>query len=419
MAERAVYHKSDGFRPQTFINISEEEQFDVLYDNGMLKTTVVDKETEQIWQDIFFKINDSFSNEDFGYTICNLSKDEASKELDKTMKCVGNTILFSHLNIDTEDWLHRITEYMVYMDRSIASIPGTVIYWMILEGFFEEDGVVGVKSKQLLQYIQKKKEVIFFHKYINELQTFSELFPFKPLSIEKYHIPDIISLLELYPEGKLNRFVSEGFPKVPKTLSREKIIELLHKHVKTVLNGFNTEELWKNGDVDSIKEFLIESTILENKIASHKILKSIKAEYTTTIKQWLSIQTKLINQLNEIEHLKINPTENSSKSTVEPKVTEHHAKYYAFYYRILTRIEKTEPFLKDENDKFPKAQIMAFADNRFPGISTQQFYSHYRDLENMSNKTMIARSYPKLKEIVAEISGNDADVLHYLKGFPG
>ncbi len=390
----------------------------MLYDNGMLETTVVDKEMEQIWQDIFFKINDSFSNEDFGYTICNLSKDEAAKELDKTMKCVGNTILFSLFNINSEDWLHRITEYMVYIERSIASIPGTAIYWMILEGFFEEDGVTRVKSQQLYQFIKKKSDIIYGHRYISELQTFSELFPFKPLSIDKYHIPDIISLLELYPEGKLNRFVSEQFSKLPKTLSREKIIELLHKHIKTALNGFNTEELWKNGDVDAIKEFLIESTILENKIASHEILKSVKAEYTTTIKQWLSFQTKTINQLNDIEQLKINTPENTSKSTIEPKVTKHHAKYYALYYRILTKIGKTEAFLRDENDKFPKAQIMAFADNRFPGISSQQFYSHYRDLENMNNKTIIARSYPKLKEIVAEISGNDADVLHYLKAFP-
>ena len=80
--------------------------------------------------------------------------------------------------------------------------------------------------------------------------------------------------------------------------------------------------------------------------------------------------------------------------------------------------QMADALLRDEYDKFPKAKIEIFAENRFPGISTQQFYNHYRDLEDMSNKTKIARSYPNLKEIVAEISGNDADVLHCLKEFP-
>ncbi|MBS2099942.1 hypothetical protein [Carboxylicivirga linearis] len=417
MAE--VYIKSLGFKPRTFINIPEEEQFDILYDNGILETIVVDNKTEQIWLDIFFKINENLKDEDFGYETCNLSKEEASKELDINMECVGSTILFILININTEDWFHRITEYMVYMERSIASVPGTVIYWMILEDFFEEDGVTRIKSKQLLQFIKTKNEIIYCHKYIDELQTFSELFPFKLLDIEKLHVPDIISLLELYPKGKLNRFVAEHFIKIPKTLSREKITDLLHKHVKTALNGFNTEEIWKSGDIDTIKEFLIESTILENKITSQEILQSFKAEYATTIKQWLISQKQLINQLNEIEKLQFTTSGNPNEDSKEYKANEHHAKYYSLYFHILIKVGKAKPFLRDENDKFSKAEIMKFAENRFPGISTQQFYNHYRDLEDISNKATIARSYPNLKEIVAEISGNDADIMHYLKEFPG
>lgn len=418
MEGRAVYFKSDGFTPKTFIHISEEKKFDILYDNGMLDISDNHENIEQKWQDIFFEINENINNEDYGYTTCNLAMNEASKEINKTMECVGNTILFVLVNIDTEDWLGRITDYMIYMERSIASIPGTIIYWMILQSFFEEDRVNRAKSKQLLQFILRKNEIIFCHKYIDEIHSFSELFPFKPLRVEKYHIPDIISLLELYPKGNLNRFVSERFPKVPKTLSREKITKLLGKHVITALNGFNAEELWRKGNTDAIKEFLIESTILENKITSHEILQSAKAGYATTIKQWLSSQTKLLNKLNEIEKLKITPAVRTDITHEESKENEHDAKYYALYYRILIKIGKAEPFLRDEYDKFPKAKIEIFAENRFPSISTQQFYNHYRDLEDMSNKTKIARSYPNLKEIVAEISGNDADVLHFLKEFP-
>jgi hypothetical protein len=418
MENKAIYFKSDGFTAKTFINLSEEEQFCILYDNEILGTTEFDNDIEQRWQNVFFNINQNFSNVDFGYTTCHLSKADAAKEVEKTMECVGNAILFTLVNINTEDWFLKITEYLVYMERSIASTPGTIIYWMILEDFFKEVGVIREKSQLLFQFIKRKSEIVCYHKHIDELQTFSELFPFKPLRIDKYHIPDIISLFELYPKGKLNRFIAVRFPKIPQTLSREKITKLLYKHVKTAMNGFNTEELWKSGDIDAIKKFLIESTILENKITSQEVLQSVKVEYTTTIKQWLSSQTKMIHQLNEIEKLQFTPSENTSEPTLKPIASEHHAKYYALYYRILIDIGKAEPFLKDENDNFPKAHIMTFADNRFPGISKQQFYNHYRDLEDMSNKIMIARGYPKLKEIVAEISGNDADVLHYLKEFP-
>ncbi len=223
MAEKAVYIKSDGFKPKTFIDIPEEAHFDILHDNGLLKATIEDEERESDWQKIFFDINKTIGKCDFGYTTCNLTDTAVSEEILKTMQNIGSTFIFVYLNIDKKDWLHRITEYMVYMERSIASIAGTVIYWKTLIGFFEQDGVVSPKSKQLLQFILRKNDIISCHNYFDEVLSFSDIFPFKPLGIEKIHIHDIASVLELYPQGKLNRYISAHFTKIPKELSREKI----------------------------------------------------------------------------------------------------------------------------------------------------------------------------------------------------
>ena len=415
MTGTAVYIKSDGFTPKAFLNLSKEEQFDILCDNGLMENTVSDKETEQKWKDIFFEINEDFDNDIFGYTTCNLTENEVAEELYKIMKCVNYSVLFSIVNIEEKDWLHRITEYMVYMERSIATLPGTVIYWRILKDFFEEDGVVRSKSKQLLQFILKRDEIICHHTFYDEVHVFTESFPFKPLGIEKYHIPEIISLLELYPQGKLNRYISERFPTVEKTLSRERIKAILYGHLEIALGEFKVEELWENGDSEVIMKFLTDCTIHESKITEREIMRPEDAVYNKVIKQWLHSQVKLIHKLNEIKRFKLN----HSANTNEPKTTGHHAKYYALYYHMLIKTGKTEPFQRNENDKLPKSEIMTFAENRFHGISTQQFYNYYRDLEDMVNKTSIARSYPNFKEIVAEISGNDADILHHLKEYPG
>lgn len=418
MMDRAVYAKSDGFTPKSFIEIPEDEHFDLLYDNGILESTVIDDETEQVWTDIFFEINKKIGDGDFGYTTCNLTEIEISKEIHKTMHNVGNTMLFAFLNVNTKDWLHRITEYMVYMERSIASLPGTVIYWKILKNFFEEDGVVSSKSKQLLQYIIRKNDVIFYHKYIDEIHEFSESFPFKPLGLEKYHIHDVVSLLELYPQGKLNRYIAERFPKAPKNLSREKVKELFHTHLEIALSDFKTEELWESGDANAVMKFLTDCTIQENKLVKQEILQPENAEYASIIKQWLQSQKKLIQSLNDLQNLKLNFSCKPNELVNEHLKTKHDAKYYALYVRILEQAGKEIPFVKNEYDRFPKAKIEAFAKNRFPGISTLQFYNHYRDLEDMGNKVKIARSYPNIKEIVADIAKNDADVLFHLKGFP-
>nr|WP_319398792.1 hypothetical protein [uncultured Carboxylicivirga sp.] len=418
MAERAVYIKSDGFKPKTFIDIPEEAHFDILHDNGLLKATIEDEERESDWQKIFFDVNKTIGQCDFGYTTCNLTETAVSEEILKIMQNIGNTFIFVYLNIDKKDWLHRITEYMVYMERSIASISGTVIYWKTLIGFFEQDGVVSPKSKQLLQFILRKNDIISCHNYFDEVLSFSDIFPFKPLGIEKIHIHDIASVLELYPQGKLNRYISAHFTKIPKELSREKIKELLHTHLETALCKFSTEDLWKKGDSDSIMEFLTECAIQENKNEEQELLHPYKHEYTSIIKQWLGSQKKLIKNLNDIQQMNLNPSKTTSEPAKEPEIPKYDAKYYALFIRIQEQAGREIPFVKNEYDRFPKAKIEAFAKNRFPGISTLQFYNHYRDLEDMGNKVKIARSYPNLKKIVADVAKNDADVLFHLKGFP-
>ena len=76
-----------------------------------------------------------------------------------------------------------------------------------------------------------------------------------------------------------------------------------------------------------------------------------------------------------------------------PLKAEHDAKYYALYIRLMEKAGKETPFPRNEYDRFPKAKIEAFAHNRFPGISTLQYYNHYRDLEDMSNKMKIRNNF--------------------------
>ncbi len=413
MKEKAIYFKSAGFKPKTFINMPEEEQFDIIYDNGLIENIDNVDDIEQIWPDIFFEINENFNNKDYNFTKCNLSEEEVLKEVSKTIECVGNTLLFALANINTKEWLQKITEYMVYMEHSIASLPGTIIYWMILQGFFEEEKVNPTKSKKLVQFILRKNDIIYRHKYIDEIYSFSKAFPYKPLGTEKIIIPDIFALLEIYPSGILNRFLSERFPKIPKTLSREKIIDLLHKHLKIALSEFNTEELWKKGDHNAIKEFLIECAIQENKVTKQEILHSAKTEYTKTIKQWLRSQVKLIKQLNEIEHLYY---PKQTINLIDKNGKKIGAKYIALYHRILVELKLIDEFRRNDNDCYIKSEIIEYSSIHY-GIKSSGFYDVYKTID-LSNKIAIANSYINFKEKIRIVSNNNAKILHYLKDFP-
>lgn len=418
MKETVVYTKSKGFTPLSFINQTEKEWHKIASITGF--ESLLDSNNQDIagLKKSFLETNDSIANENLGYTKCNLNETDISNEIKKVVQNVKYAKAFLILDIDTNDWLNAISEYLVYLGFSITSIAGESMYWKILKSFFEEKSTHDFKFKRILEFISERNSTIASHPYMEEVDAFNDVFPFKPLGIERFHMYDIASLLEIYPFGKLNCYMLKQFPEIPNELCREKIITHLYDHLEVALNNFKTEELWQKGGSKEVMSFLTACTVHENKLTNHELLAPCPSEFTLTIRTWLDTQIELIHKLSEIEQLKdkIKP---SPIIKAEPsKKSKHHAKYYALYIRLLEQIGKEMPFVKDENDRFPKAQIEKFAHNRFSGISTLQFYNHYRELEDMSNKISIARSYPNYKNIMTDISQNDADILFLLKGFP-
>jgi hypothetical protein len=75
-------------------------------------------------------------------------------------------------------------------------------------------------------------------------------------------------------------------------------------------------------------------------------------------------------------------------------------------------------FERNENDKYSKTKIVAFAKERYPETSSQMFYRTIIDID-INNKTAIANSFGnKYKDKIISISNNNAKVITHLKSFP-
>ncbi|MCK5017197.1 MAG: hypothetical protein KAS32_09000 [Candidatus Peribacteraceae bacterium] len=416
MDNNMLISRSEGFVPKSFIGLPDDELLEIIESNGLLDNMDDNMALREKWTGCFQEINTDITNSfPKGFETINLTRTEIQDEVEKVSENIGNTIFYIYLNISKKDWFQRITEYFVYVDSSIGSVSGSIIYWLTLQGFLEEDGVSRLKSKPLLQFIVKTYDFIASHKFYNEINTFGKAFPYKVLQLEEYDLTNVVSLLVLYPNGVLNRFISQHFPSVPKTLSRESITQVLHGYVKSALNDFDAEKLWKKGDVNEIKNFLMESAIQKNKIANSELLQSQKVEYIDTIKKWLQSQTMLFNELINIEQLKIvhNRDQNHVADNKIP------AKYYALYHKILIELKHEKDFNRLDDDRYSRKEIEQLAERRYPNINAQSFYRAFIELEDLSNKIAISRSFKSLKQKVAIISEDDPDILHYLKQFPG
>jgi hypothetical protein len=94
------------------------------------------------------------------------------------------------------------------------------------------------------------------------------------------------------------------------------------------------------------------------------------------------------------------------------------AKYYALYHWILIELGIENHFERNENDKYSKTKIVAFAKERYKKTSSQMFYRTIIDID-INNKTAIANSFGnKYKDKIISISNNNAKVITHLKSFP-
>lgn len=416
MDENIIIARSKGFKPKSFINLPEDELYTIMESNGILDLVDEIDFTQNPLQDLFKEVNkDIAKNLPDQLKTTTIPINETKKEIEKLTEGIGKTMLYMYINISQEDWYQRITEFMVYIDKSIGSFAGSIIYWLTLQCLLKEESISPAKGKYFLQFIEMRYNIIANHKYFDEIETFARTFPLKPLQLEAYNLTDVILLLELYPNGKLNRFFSNHFPKILKTLTREKVSKTLHKHVKSALSGFDAEKLWKEGSIDAIKEFLIESTIQKNRITNLELLNSSKKDYTCTIKNWLHSQTTHFKELIDIEQIKTCNIQKSDQGNT-PKIP---AKYYALYHRILIELKHEKDFQRLDDDRYSRKEIEVFVQKHYPFINAQSFYRGFIELEDLTNKTAISRSFKDLKQKITILSENNSDVLHYLKQFPG
>lgn len=95
------------------------------------------------------------------------------------------------------------------------------------------------------------------------------------------------------------------------------------------------------------------------------------------------------------------------------------AKYYALYHWIQIEMGIEKNFELNENDQLPKSKIEDFAKERYEGVSPQMFYRSFKDVIDITNKTMIANSFGKdYKKKIIAISKDDAKIINHLKSYP-
>ena len=94
------------------------------------------------------------------------------------------------------------------------------------------------------------------------------------------------------------------------------------------------------------------------------------------------------------------------------------AKFYALYHWILIEMGVENYFKRDENDKYKRTEIEAFAQERYPGTSKQGFYRAFIEID-ITKKVEIAKTFgPGYKRKIEKISNNSAKVIHHLKNYP-
>jgi len=123
----------------------------------------------------------------------------------------------------------------------------------------------------------------------------------------------------------------------------------------------------------------------------------------------------LVNPIkNYIDYLNLRLSELSPA----PLELKAKAKHYAAYHWLLIEIGKEKPFLKNDDDKYPKADIIKFAKNRYSLNDGQGFYNEFRNIDT-TNKVAFARHLGKdYKNIIFDISNNDKDIISALKEYP-
>ncbi|MBN1185459.1 MAG: hypothetical protein JXB49_24450 [Bacteroidales bacterium] len=128
-----------------------------------------------------------------------------------------------------------------------------------------------------------------------------------------------------------------------------------------------------------------------------------------------NVDEKRILELIEQEHMSEDHSLLDDDNKDQKKIP---AKYYALYHWILIEMGIENNFERNNDDKYSRKAIEAFATERYPNTNGQGFYRAFIGID-MTNKPLIAQSFGKgYKKVIIEISGNNAKVINHLKKFP-
>lgn len=174
----------------------------------------------------------------------------------------------------------------------------------------------------------------------------------------------------------------------------------------------------------SIKEY--KENVLLNLVIDEKNQKSDKmllgTEKENSLEALITQTTLMILELklkNSITQRKNEPNLKGNIVAKDDKGKTIGAKYYALYHYILIRMGKAEPFKHDDNDRLPKPDIVAFAENAYPfWKSGRGFYNEFQKLYGKT-KTEIAMDFGRgYKQKLIAISDNDSSLIKYLDKYP-
>lgn len=107
-----------------------------------------------------------------------------------------------------------------------------------------------------------------------------------------------------------------------------------------------------------------------------------------------------------------------SAGEIEGKGKVVAAKYYAVLQWLRIKLKMDEPFEKNNDDKWPKAEIIRFAKSRYPEISPQMFYREFTS-DDITNAVKYPSSWGRdYKDKIIQASKNDHKIILALKNWP-
>lgn len=338
-----------------------------------------------------------------------LAKTLLLPEVQKIFSNSGATLIIAIKNIDNLEWYEIITEYILYSSMSFKTLIGSS-YYVAHMGQVLEQFICIEKAKRIQAYVTMKSEELFQdNKYYSTFLKIKQILPSGTPQTDNMilQVESLIDFILLtYPNGRANRFLLAHFKEMKRELNTPAFIDILSVLSFEVLKAFDVADAVKNKDGKEIHQLKNEFLLKESNIVDFKLFDDGAHNYF-----------KMLDAFSMWFKSKLNVLEKYKKEIPNYRPIKCAAKYYALYHLILIEMGVEQPFRTNVNDQYVKTEIEKFAKNRYPNISSQGFYKGFKEIKD-SDILSVAKSYKDYKTILIDISGNNADLIYYLKKYP-